>query len=191
MVKFLFVLLLPFLADGTEECNGYVFNSYPLRYLPIAAHQLQGVSSLGDSVELEDGSVWKISRYDSPSALTFRSDDILIITQNHRWFSQYNYRIINQQTGIALEANLFLGPQTNNQYTWYVTAIDRIDGDLILTNGFGQPTRWEISWHDESLFQNWAVNDAVIIGQNTGWDSRSESLLINVNMDQSVRARQR
>src|SRR3990167_5540896 len=64
-------------TNAKEECHGYIFNSYPSYYLPVVAHQLIGISALGDSVELEDGSVWKINRYDAPSALSFRLNDSL------------------------------------------------------------------------------------------------------------------
>jgi hypothetical protein len=65
-----------------------------------------------------------------------------------------------------------------------------VSGELIVTNGPGESIHWEISGGDIGLFQNWALGDAVIIGQNSGWDSNCEALLINVNMNAAVRARQ-
>ncbi len=172
------------------EASGYIFDDYPPIYYPTAVHNLIGVSALGDSIELEDGSVWKISRYEGHRALTWHSNDPLTITQNHRWFSSYNYRIINQNTGACLEANLFLGPLEHGHRTLYITGIDRSSGDLILANGAGETTQWELSSGDLDLFQNWALHDAIIIGQNSGWDSNSEAILINVNVNHCVRARQ-
>ncbi len=172
-----------------ESC-GYIFDAYPPLYYPVSMHSLIGVSALGDSVELEDGSVWKISRYDGYKALGWRSNDPLTITQNHRWFSIYAYRIINQNTGACLEANLFLGPLEHGQHTLYITGIDRISGDLVVTNGSGESIRWEISSSDIAAFQNWDLHDAIIIGQNSGWNTDCESLLINFNMNNSARAKQ-
>lgn len=169
---------------------GYIFDEYPPLYFSASMHCLIGVSALGDSVELEDGSVWKISRYDGYKALNWRSNDPLTITQNHRWFSSYSYRIVNQNNGACLEANLFLGPHEHGQYTLYITGIDRTSGELVVTNGSGESIRWEISSSDFTIFQNWALHDAIIIGQNSGWDYESEALLINVNMNNSARAKQ-
>jgi hypothetical protein len=190
--KFIAFLLAPFLllAHLNREVCGYLFDAYPPLYYPASTHCLIGVSALGDSVELEDGSVWKICRYDGYKALSWRSNDPLTITQNHQWFSSYDYRIVNQNTGETLEAKLFLGPLSFGPHTLYITGIDHVSGDLIVTNGSGESIDWEISVSDIGLFQNWALGDAVIVGQNSGWDSNSEALLINVNMNNSVRARQ-
>ncbi len=169
---------------------GYIFNAYPPVYFPASTHWLSAVSAIGDSVELEDGSVWRISRYDGQKALSWRLNDPLTITQNHRWFSSYNYRIINQNTGASLEANLFLGPLQYGEHTLYICAIDRVSGYLLLLDSQGETTQWEISSGDSDPFQDWVVNDAVVIGQNSGWDASCESILINISMNDFVRARQ-
>ena len=90
----------------------------------------------------------------------------------------------------TLVAALAFSSLAFGQHTLYITGIDRVSGELIVTNGSGESIQWEISASDIDLFQNWALGDAVIFGQNSGWDSNCESLLINVNMNMSVRARQ-
>jgi len=186
------LLLAPLFAIGQSCCErcGYIFDDYPPLYFPASMHTLSGVSALGDSVELEDGSVWKICRYDGYKALNWRANDPLVITQNHAWFSGYEYRIVNQVSGACLEANLFLGPLEHGQNTLYITGIDRTAGELIVSNGHGESLCWDISSNDFSIFQNWALHDAIIIGQNSRWDSNCEGLLINVNMNNAARARQ-
>lgn len=174
----------------TEGRCSYLFDTYPSFYLPPSAHWLAGVSVLGDSLELNDGSIWKVSRYDEYKVLGWRSNDPLIITQNHRWFSNYQYRIINQATGSTLETNLFLGPLQYGEHTFYVHGIDYCQGSLILTNAFGDMSYWEISDFDLDPFQDWSPSDPVIIGQNSGWDAERNALLINVAIDNFVRARQ-
>ncbi len=169
-----------------EQKNGFIFDRYPTIYYSDAYHWLIAVSALGDQVELEDGSVWKINVYDGYKALNWRSDDPLAITQNSRWFSKYAYKIVNKTTGSSLEANLFLGPIKNGEYTKYIYTIDQIRGEVMLTDS----TRWEISSGDSYVFRDWAPNDAIILGSNTGWDSSCEAILINVTMNNYVRAKQ-
>ncbi len=177
-------------AQDEEASFNYLFDSYPPVYFPVSVHWLSSVSATGDSLELEDGSMWKISRYDGRKVLSWRLNDPLIITQNHRWFSNYKYRIINQHTGGILEANLFLGPVVYGEHTLYVCALDSFE-DLLLIDSRGEITRWTIASNDRWIFQNWALNDAVIIGQNSGWDADCESILINININEFVRATQR
>lgn len=192
IVRICLALFIPALlfANPAEEACGYIFNDYPPLYYPVSMHRLVGVSALGDSVELEDGSVWKICYYDGYKAMQWRSRDPLTITQNHRWFTSYSYRIVNQNTGESLEANLFLGPIEYGEDTFYIIDIDLVAGDLTIIKGSGETIRWEVSSNDMPAFQSWALHDAIIIGQNSGWDTNCEALLINVNKNHSILAKQ-
>lgn len=178
---------LPVLSmSQEEETCGFLFDKYPPVYYSSAIHWLVAVSALGDSAELEDGSVWKISSYDGYKALNWRSNDPLMITQNTRWFSKFDYKIVNKNTGAAIEANLYLGPIKNGEHTRYIIAIDSGKGQLMLSDN----SHWEISSYDTGKFRDWALSDAIIIGYNSGWDSGCESILINVNMNNFIRAKQ-
>lgn len=173
-------------ACSKEARSGFFFDRYPPVYYSSCVHWLAAVSAFGDSVECEDGSVWKINSYDGYKALNWRASDPLLITQNTRWFSSYSYRIINRNTGSSIEANLFLGPIKNGEFTRYIIAIDPVHGDILLNDN----THWTVSGYDSYVFRDWAVNDAVIIGYNSGWDSSCESILINVNMNNFIRVKQ-
>jgi len=166
--------------------SGFLFDRYPPVYYSTNIHWFIAASAFGDSVELEDGSVWKVNRYDGYKALNWRMNDPLLITQNTRWFSSYNYRIVNQNTGTSIEANLFLGPIQNGEFTHYIVAIEPIRRILMLNDN----THWEVSSYDTSIFRDWAIGDAVITGYNSGWDSSSEGVLINVNMNNFIRVKQ-
>lgn len=173
-----------------DSCLGYIFDAYPSISYPASIHWLASVSAFGDSVELEDGSVWKVSSYDQYKASYWLSQDPLIITQNHKWFSNYNYRIINKNSGASLDANLRFGPIKNGSYTLYISFIDKNNKTLNLIRGNDEITHWEICSFDEHLFHDWELSDAIILGQNSGWSSQYESILINVNMNTFVRAKQ-
>lgn len=166
--------------------NQFGGKEYPPVYYPTGIHTLYAVSAIGDSVEFEDGSVWKIAAEDRYKVCQWGAQEPITVTQNSRWFSQYKYKIINQATGAHLQANLYLGPLKNGPFTLYVTALDVARGELILNDS----TRWKVSEFDANSFEEWMITDAVIIGLNSGWDQTSQALLINVPLNSFVRAKE-
>lgn len=181
-------------SDTEEELEsaGYVFDRYPPIYYSSSHYWLTAVTVLDNNqytLEFQDGSVWKINSYDGVKALNWRANDPLTITQNNRWFSKHDYRIINKSNGTSVEANLFLGPIENGQYSRFIIGIDHNKREIMLSDN----THWEISYLDSSIFKDWALSDYVIIGTNSNtsiWDSGSDALLINVNLNNSTRAKQ-
>lgn len=176
MKRFFFaLLLLPLLA-----CY------FPPYYFPPSCHWIIALSALGDTLEIEDGSVWKVDPYESPQIHYWRSSDPLILTQNHDWFSSFDYRIVNQTTGGSIGVNLFLGPVLANEHARFLIALDFHRGEVILTDG----SRWTICPRDLNLFQKWVLEDCILIGSNSGWESSYDCILINSNMNHFVRAKQ-
>lgn len=178
--------------EGTLETAGYIFDRYPPIYYSNSHHWLNAVTVLDNNqytLELEDGSVWKINSYDGVKALNWRANDPLTITQNNRWFSKHDYRLINKSNGTSVEANLFLGPIEQGQYSRFIIGVDHNRREIMLSDN----THWEISYLDASIFKDWTLNDYVIIGTNSNtsiWDSGSDALLINVNLNNATRAKQ-
>lgn len=168
--------------DTRATSNGFLFPGNGYSY---AEHYIHGISYHGEQVELEDGSVWKVSCCDRYKVSAWDSRDPITITQNTSWFSSYAYRLINQFTGSSVEANLFLGPVVNGLYTHYINWID-YSGAVMLTDG----SQWQISLRDLSTFRYWAYDDTIIIGTNSGWDGSCNAILINVTMNNFVRAHQ-
>ena len=178
--------------EGTLETAGFIFDRYPPVYYSNSHHCLVAVTVLDNdkyTLELEDGSVWKISSYDGVKALNWRNNDPLTITQNNRWFARHDYRIINKSNGTSVEANLFLGPVELGPYSRVIIGIDPNRKEILLSDN----PHSEIPHLDASIFKDWALNDYLIIGTNSNtsiWDSGSDVLLINVNMNNSARAKQ-
>jgi hypothetical protein len=175
--------------EAEQGASGFFYDWYPPVYVSSAHHQLVSVTILDNgkyAIQLEDGSQWKINSYDATKALNWRTSDPLTITQNNRWFASHDYRIINANARNAVEATLFRGPFEKGDYTRYIYAIDFERKQVFLTDN----TQWAISYLDTFTFKDWALGDAVIIGTNSGWDADSEALLINVNMNNSARAKQ-
>lgn len=178
--------------NETQETSGYGYDRYAPIFYSSSHHRLVQilVRDNGDYIlELEDGSNWKISNYDAPKAVNWLINDALAITQNNRWFSRHNYRIINKNNGTSVEATLFLGPLLNGEYSRYIVSIDHSRREIVLSDN----THWDITYLDSVIFKDWALYDYIILGTNSEtsfWDSSADSLLINVNMNNCVRAKQ-
>lgn len=144
-----------------------------------AFHRVFSVGICGDRVELEDGSIWSVYSGDTYKTLNWIPSDVIVITPNHSWFSSYNFRLTNQNTGVSVESNLTLGPIYNAPFTHWIVSIDYYNHMVYLEDG----TIWKMSYFDDYIFRKWVINDTVIIGINDGWLSSSRpNILINVNM---------
>jgi hypothetical protein len=148
-----------------------------------AMHHPISVSLLGETVELEDGSIWTVSSSDRYQTLDWMTGDIIIILPNHTWFSAYDYRLVNLNTGANIKVNLSLGPIYNGIYTHWILAIDYNKREICLEDG----SVWKMSWWDGSILNQWLPNDTIIIGINDGWFSGGNpNMLINVNMNDNA-----
>jgi len=158
----------------------------PPVYYPIQYHMLSSVSAMGNEIEIEDGSVWRISPDQSDSILTWKQDDPIIITQNRNWFSHtsFAFLIVNEANKQSVYANLHLGPYVESPHTHHVIAIDHSHGHIVLEN----QSIWNISSYDSNIFEEWHLYDAIILGTNSSWTSSKQLLLINVNTNSFVRA---
>lgn len=136
------------------------------------------VSLFGDTVEFNDGSVWSICFEDRTFTYNWLITDDVIVTPNDEWFSLYAYRLTNQQTGIAVRANLYLGPIYRGIFSYWIVAIDYINGQVCLQDG----SIWSMSPIDLNIVRKWIVGDTVIIGvNNNAFASIRPNILINVN----------
>ena len=145
-----------------------------------AFHRPLAVSFLGDSVELEDGSIWAVCSSDRYQTLDWMTGDVIIIIPNHDWFSVYDYRLVNLNTGANVKVNLSLGPIYNGIFTHWIIAIDYYHREICLEDG----SVWKLSSLDSTIFNKWLPNDTIIIGINEGWFAGSNpNIMINVNMN--------
>lgn len=163
-------------AEATERVTQHdmFYTSHP-----GAFHSCYSVGIFGDTIEFEDGSVWTIYPRDAYKTLNWLASDLVVVTPNRSWFSTYNFRLTNQNTGESVESNLTLGPLYNGPFTHWIVAIDYYNNVVCLEDG----TIWNMSGFDDSAIKKWIVNDTVIIGINDGWLSYNKpNILINVNM---------
>lgn len=144
-----------------------------------AWHHPVSVSLIGDTLEIEDGSIWGVYSGDMHKTLNWLTGDLIIITPNHEWFSIYDYKVINLNTGAVVRVNLKLGPFYNGVYTHWIVGIDYYRREVLLEDG----SLWSVSNWDQSIVNKWILNDTVIIGINDGFLSGSNpNIMINVNV---------
>lgn len=150
--------------EGEDRISaGWLFN--PTLSHHGAHHHAINISPKGDTLELEDGSIWSTSHSDRHKSKDWLADDILVLTPNHSWFSSYDYRFTNQTTGSSIEANITLGPILANKNVHRIFAMDAAKGILTLSDG----SQWDMSWFDHAIVEEFQVHDFVILGNNDGW----------------------
>ncbi len=156
-------------------------------------HSIKRVSPDGRFVEIGDGSRWEIATSDVQKVLKWCSyqNCVIFVMPNSGWLTSqvYPYTFTNQQSGSSVRVKLILGPILNGQKSHWVIKSEPSTGTVYLENG----TVWKIAKDDSPYFAKWQVNHHVIIGNYYPWFYffyPYDSLLINVNMDHYVHAKQ-
>jgi len=115
----------------------------------------------------------------------WKANEFILVTQNRNWFSRYLYRIINHSRQESVEVYLHEKPEIDGEHSHSIFAMNFDKGKVVLNN----TTVWELYQTDYYTYRNWAINDLIIIGINTGWGSEYTHILINVDTDSWVRAK--
>ncbi len=166
-------------AKAATFLSSNIYTSHPgIFYYPIA------VTPSGDEVTLMDGSVWKIRGWDRDQTRGWLATDEIILMPNTSFFSFYDYRLVNRQTGVEVEANMVLKPYLNAAYSFQITGFNDNYNYIYLSDG----SVWSISPYDSSIYYDWMVGDIILIGANTGWDSNVRpNVLINATHQTYIR----
>lgn len=151
-----------------------------------AYHNPRFITPFGDAIVLEDDSKWSVRGSDRNKILNWYTNDRLVITPNHDWFSSYDYRINNTTTNQAVRVNLVEAPSYNGLFTHWIVALDYVHKKVCLEDG----TIWSVSTWDGAELNRMALEDTVIIGTNDSWFKSSRpNILINVDTMEFVKAR--
>jgi hypothetical protein len=162
-------------------------------YLPHQIHMLSSRAIDGSSFEIEDGSAFTVTRGHEYALLNWATNDPLVVSVNQSIFPSSKYCMRNKNTGTTINVDLKLGPLVNNPYTKHIIGIDYYYGEILLEDGSGYRSSWVVDSSDIHLIRDFLINQAIIIGENSGWNawfSSSDSILINVEKNRSVRARE-
>ncbi len=164
-----------------EECS-YIFDQFPQIHIPEVQHQITNMSIQRDTLQLEDDSIWTVSSYDAPKLLYWNDKDTFLITQNNRWFTSYQYRLINQTNGSSAEINLASESLYKQDCPLTIKSIDQNNFLVELSDD----TMWLIAQNGARTFDSWSLGDAVIIGYNSNGDEIHNILLINYSLNHSL-----
>ena len=151
----------------------------------LRSHFLASYSVYDNTVELEDGSVWRLLvSAEMDKVFSWASNDELLITPSKSSLVG-QYQISNRVTGQSVHADLLIGPFDQGIYTHWVVGIDDWLGRIYLENG----TYWNVRGLDSHFLSEWAINDTIILGHGANeWIGNHDSILINVNLNHYVYA---
>lgn len=154
-------------------------------FLDPRAHFLASYSVYDNTIELEDGSFWRLLvSAEMNKVLSWAANDELVLTPSKSSFAG-QYLISNKITGQSVHADLIVGPYEQGIHTHWVVGIDDWLGRVYLENG----TYWNVRGLDAHFLSDWAINDTVILGHGANeWIGNHDSILINVNLNHYVYA---
>ena len=162
--------------------TGVYLSPYPIIYYTYPVRSMAALSAFGDSIILDDGSIWEINPHCRNEVSFWSASDALLIYPNNQMFSPYKYVIVNQVFDTEIQVNLSYGPVINSPFALRIVYIDYFREEIYLNNN----SRWKISSSESFLKSNWIEGDYVIIGTDDGY----RNILINCNLDDYIYAGQ-
>lgn len=205
-----------FVATRKKLKTKALLSSIPTRYFLEDTHSFISGSTHRKTLVLEDGSTWRVENSDVKKILNWKSGlprenltledlhnrelvinnkkkkkpDILFITQNGSWLSNYPIKIINYTRNESIEVGLIPGgePIKDGKYTNTLMGLDR-DESIIYLQGLENNTVWDLCEADYMTYRNWAIEDRIIIGINSGYRTSYTHILFNADTQSWVRVK--
>jgi len=146
-------------------------------------HWLSAISSYADLVQLEDGSTWYVDPSDASTVSTWYSGDLLTLSPVWTAFSEYSYLLTNETQDSSAYIAPHVGPVRFGPHSHWIASLDGIQGIVVLEDG----STWIVP--DGEVLE-WDVNQTIILGANSELFSSYDSVLINVDMNNYVRAQE-
>ena len=158
---------------SVEKCFGLFDSPY---VQPL--YRIKGIGATGRTLTFDNETIWELSSSFTDRAKSWTPGSYVVIVPNTRWFSSYTYQLENVSDKSSIPADLSEGPF--KKYALYIEAIDRLSNKVSLTDG----SFWQIASDSSSssLFSNWKVGQAVLLGENRGWFGWTNgAIMININ----------
>lgn len=179
----LLAILLLFLSSISLCHANYENYSHENYILPQGTHLLAAKGIDGSIVELEDGAQFTIADSDRDEIMEWRTYTPIAISPNTYWYSNHDFLMTNCLTGTYVRAKFTEEPLTEHPFTNTIFYIDPFEGIIILEDGRGNQTSWEIDQQDLELSRQWEKDETIVIGVYDNWYSKfvSKSRFILIN----------
>lgn len=171
-------------ANPTEERLEALMFFPNVIYHPGTTHTAINVGPKGDTIELENGSIWIVDPSDYSKTLDWMRTDAIKLTPNHSWFSSYDYVLTNVITQASVRANISMPPFKDSVYSIRIDALDLKARRVTLSDG----SIWEMSMFDDGIIAKWNIKDIVMLGNNDGWwKEMNPQIMLNVSLLEHAR----
>lgn len=169
-----------------------------IQHFPAHYHVIVSVAIDGSSIEIEDGSQWKVPSSQAYEVSNWKTNDPVVISPNYSCLSGCKYYLTNKNRGSYVDGNLSLGPIIGGNNTYRIIYLNPYDGEVYLQpegpGGYGNEIHWCVELGDRHIMKNWTMNQAVIVGANdnwfSSWFSNCNCILINSERNTYVRAQE-
>lgn len=179
-----------------DERGELVTNGMYLTTHPMASHGIYKASAFFDTVELNDGSIWKVwfaSDWDVIRRWMYFNDQVIICPGTI--FDATDYLLVSQRTGEVVAVNLaelevlpydpyFMGQRLWISSIQYVSSLFGGYYEIQLNDG----SIWEVSSRDHVFCSLMYPGDIVFIGVDETLGSPTYNVLIHFNSLEYVHA---
>lgn len=170
--------------------SGMTLDAYFYGALYPALHQAVSIGYYGESVSIEDGSIFAVRGRDQWLVRGWPAGSLVTLAPNHGHFfglisSGYDLCLVNTDLNEKVEVDLVAGPFLFGPESLWITGIDYYTGFLYLNDG----SILEVDSFDRGLMSEWLLNEHVILGCNDGWHQQFPFMVVNVASVDYVRVR--
>jgi len=170
-----------------ESAWGYVYDlsSYP------GLHMAVTVGINGEIVEIEDGSVFSVRKWDQWTVAHWLPGSWVYVTPNHGYFfgligGNHDLCLVNAQTLETVEVDLSMGPYLYGENSTWIVDIDEYQGIIALSDG----SYVQVDPSDRGIMWSWLLGEHLIVGSNDGSHHyKYPNILVNVASVDYIRVR--
>lgn len=132
----------------------------------------------GHTVELEDGSIWRVAPNDVSYVCDWSPSHDLLVLPGSWNSSSPSFYFYNVQKRLSVTVTMKMGPFYDSLFARWIVKLDKSTGEVWLDDG----SHFLVHTDDLALFNDWLCNDTIFVGSNSGFSSYSwPNILINVN----------
>ena len=168
------------------------FNPHYRYGFPTYYHTVKIVDEDGKSVEIEDGSIWEVSRKSHAQVAEWKNGDRVVVSPRQGMGAPEFY-LTNVEKRDYHPVALAMPPKSNSQHTCTVRFINYSKGKIELENNADQTFFWQVDPKDQQALTDWIPGQTVVIGANDNWYNSMitsyTSILVNCDQGKYIRVK--